>query len=243
MVLVHGAVVGGREAWRAQRPLTHQWTLVAPDRPGHGESPDARQDFENDAQLIAGQLLSEPTHLVGYSYGAIVAMLAAATRPESVRSLTVVEPPATDVAKGVAIVDQWAAAIDGVFADASNQDLGELVGRFFDVAGVPSPVPEPLPHALTRGAQALVGARSPSQARIPLDALKAAPFPMLAVSGGHMQGYEIVCDVIADATGAERRVLPGMGHLVPDLGPPFNETLEAFLARASQRDLAGDAAE
>lgn len=57
VVLVHGGVLGGRETWRAQRPLTERWTLLAPDRPGHGRTPGARQDFESEAQLLADQLL------------------------------------------------------------------------------------------------------------------------------------------------------------------------------------------
>jgi pimeloyl-ACP methyl ester carboxylesterase len=214
--------------------MTDRWTLSAPDRPGHGKSPDARQDFDPEAELIARQLLDEPVHLVGYSYGAIVAMLAAAARPDNVRSLTVVEPPATGVARGVADIDEWEAKTDDVFASAAPDDLGALVGRFFDVAGVPLSVPDPLPEALERGARALVGARPPSQAQIPLGALRAAPFPMLAISGGHMEGYEMICDVIAEGTGADRQVLAGMRHLVPDLGPAFNEVLETFLAKASQ---------
>ncbi|MGY6655809.1 alpha/beta fold hydrolase [Amycolatopsis sp. TRM77291] len=68
-------------------------------RPGHGKSPDGVQDFEVDAELIAGQVLDEPAHLVGLSYGAIVAMLAAARRPEMVRTLTVVEPPAAGIVR------------------------------------------------------------------------------------------------------------------------------------------------
>ncbi|WP_148106377.1 alpha/beta fold hydrolase [Amycolatopsis sp. WAC 01375] len=39
VVLVHGVLLGGREAWRTQRPLTERWTLLAPDRPGCGKSP------------------------------------------------------------------------------------------------------------------------------------------------------------------------------------------------------------
>lgn len=234
VVLVHGAVLGGREAWRAQRPLTERWTLLAPDRPGHGNSPDARQDFESEAYLIANQLLDEPAHLVGYSYGGIVAMLAAAERPEQVRSLTVVEPPAASVARGDVPVDQWEAKTREVFASASGEDLPGLVGRFFGIAGVPLPVPDPLPETLERGARALIGARPPGEAQIPLDALRAAAFPMLVISGGHHDGYEIVCDAIAESTGADRQVLAGMGHLVPDLGPPFNELLETFMAAANQ---------
>ena len=232
VVLIHGAVLGGRECWRAQRPLTERWTLLAPDRPGHGESPDARQDFEPEGSLIAEQLLTEPVHLVGYSYGAIVAMLAAAARPDRVRSLTVIEPPATKVGRGVEVVDEWEKLTAGLFHAAPRLDLETVVARFFDVAGVPLPVPDPLPESIERGARALQGARPPGEAELPLDALRLAPFRMLVVSGGHKEGYEIVCDLIADTTGAGREVIPGMAHLIPATGAPFNDVLEAFMADA-----------
>jgi pimeloyl-ACP methyl ester carboxylesterase len=127
VVLVHGVLLGGREAWRAQRPLTERWTLLAPDRPGHGQSPDARQDFESEAPLIADQLLTEPTHLVGHSYGAIVAMLAAASRPDAISSLTVIEPAATRAAQGDPVVDAWAAEIDELSSDPGD-DLSHSSG-------------------------------------------------------------------------------------------------------------------
>jgi pimeloyl-ACP methyl ester carboxylesterase len=140
VVLVHGGVLGGREAWRAQRPLTERWTLLAPDRPGHGQSPPARQDFEPEAALVADQLLDQPSHLVGLSYGAIVSMYAAAARPENVRSLTIVEPPACGVARGVPVVDEFAAATRAVI-ESTDLAPAEALRRFFPVVSVPSRSP------------------------------------------------------------------------------------------------------
>jgi pimeloyl-ACP methyl ester carboxylesterase len=231
VVLVHGVVLGGREAWRAQRPLTERWTLLAPDRPGHGRSPDARQDFETEAPLVADQLLQEPVHLVGHSYGGIVAMLAAARRPESVRSLTVIEPPAPGAAAGNPAVDAWSEALRTLFADPGD-DMAAFLRRFFDLEGVEVPVPEPLPEPLERGARALAPARSPTEADLPLAALAASGVPMLVISGGHHEGYEAVCDAIAAETTAQRAVIPGAGHLVPETGDPFNRRLEEFLNEA-----------
>lgn len=237
VVLVHGVILGGREAWRAQRPLTERWTLVAPDRPGHGRSPDAPQDFETEAPLIADQLLTEPVHLAGHSYGAIVAMLAAARRPEMVRSLTVIEPPATQLVRGDPAIEQWRARADSVFSDPGD-DPRDLLTRFFALAGVRMPVPDPLPEPLERGARALAGARPPTEAELPLDELRAAGFPWLVVSGGHHRGYDAVCDAIAREVNAERAVIPGAAHLVPDTGEPFNRRFEEFLtaSAASARD-------
>jgi pimeloyl-ACP methyl ester carboxylesterase len=190
--------------------------------------PRARQDFETEAPLVADQLLGEPSNLVGFSYGAIVAMLAAAHQPDNVRSLTVIEPPATGVARGDSVVDARAAELDEVFSKTGD-DLGALLKRFFDVARVPISVPDPLPEPLERGARALVGARSPTEAELPLSAILSARIPCFVVSGGHHAGYEAICDAIAKETNARRTVIRGAGHLIPETGDPFNGELEAFL--------------
>ncbi|MFJ8913947.1 alpha/beta fold hydrolase [Amycolatopsis sp. NPDC102389] len=228
VVLVHGVLLGGREAWRAQRPLSERWTLLAPDRLGHGKSPDGVQDFEVDAELIAEQVLDEPSHLVGLSYGAIVAMLAAARRPEMVRTLTVVEPPAAGVVRGDEAVDAWDAELRR-FLDGPLDDPREVFKAFFPLAGVPLPIPDPVPETLRRGARALIGMRPPGDAKLPLDALASADFPMLVITGDHRPEYEIIADAIVAGTGAGRDVVTGMGHLVPDTGAPFNARLESFL--------------
>jgi pimeloyl-ACP methyl ester carboxylesterase len=231
VVLVHGAVLGGREAWRGQRPLTERWELVAPDRPGHGRTPWARQDFEPESVLLADQLLDPPCHLVGMSYGGIVAMLAAAHKPAGVRSLTVIEPPSTAVARGVPAVDVYGAAMRDL-SMTTDVPLEEALMRFLAVVGAPVTVPRPVPPALLDGVRQILGARPPDEAELPLDTLRQAGFPMLVVSGGHMPANEIICDVIAERTGAQRAVCPGAGHLVPDTGAPFNAVLEDFLTAA-----------
>lgn len=228
VVLVHGAVLGGREAWRAQRPLTDRWTLLAPDRPGHGGTPVARTDFEPEAMMVATQLLDQPRHLVGMSYGGIVALYAAAVRAENVLSLTVIEPPCTGVARGVSEVDEYAAEVRELIEN-TDRTPAQALRRFFDVVGIHLPVDEPLPPVLEQGVRQLAGARPPDEATPPLDVVRAAPFPVLVVSGGHLRANEIICDTIAERTGAQRAVCPGAGHLVPDTGEPFNKILEQHL--------------
>ncbi|MFC0541387.1 alpha/beta fold hydrolase [Kutzneria chonburiensis] len=230
VVLVHGAVLGGREAWRGQRPLTERWTLHAVDRPGHGRSPAVgRQDFEAEAALVADEVLDRPVHLVGYSYGGLVAMDAALLRPDAVLSLTVVEPPATWLALGNPVVDAWAAELRALCA--STEPAEQMLRKFLPLAGAPVELTDPVHPTLLQGAERLRGARPPDEARPRLDALREADFPMLAVSGGHMEEYEAICDAIAKGTGAERVQCKGMAHLVPDVGEPFNTVLERFWRR------------
>ncbi|MEZ0115755.1 pimeloyl-ACP methyl ester carboxylesterase [Catenulispora sp. EB89] len=231
VLLLHGGLRGGQAGWRHQHPLTRRWTLLAPDRPGHGESPPARQDFESESVLVAHQLLDRPVHVVGMSYGAIVAMYAAALRPDNVRSLTLVEPPCTAVAAGVPAVDAYGEEVRRVLElrDATDADA---LREFLAVVGAPAEVSEPIPPSLRKGLRQLLGARPPDEAEPPLAQLRAAPFHTLVVSGGHLEANEIICDVIAAETAGSRAVCPGAGHLIPDTGKPFNDLLERHFRAA-----------
>ena len=74
--------------------------------------------------------------------------------------------------------------------------------------------------------------RLPVEADPDLDTVAALPIPKLVVSGAHSPAFDAVCDVLEERLGAERAVLPGMGHSVPRLGAPFNELLAGFVERA-----------
>src|SRR3954451_14117105 len=103
VVLVHGSVVNGETTWAAQRPLAEQFELVVPNRRGFPPGPDVeRVDFEDEAVWLE-QFVTPGTHLVGHSYGGVIALLAAARHPELLRSLTVIEPPAFGAARGIPV--------------------------------------------------------------------------------------------------------------------------------------------
>jgi pimeloyl-ACP methyl ester carboxylesterase len=227
VVLVHGSILGAKYAFIAQQPLTERWTLLAPDRIGHGDSPAGRSDFEVDARLVAEQLLDQPVHLLGNSYGGIVSMLAAVQRPANIRSLTVVEPPSVSVARGDLGVEAMVATMEEM-RERPPEDDRELLALFFSRVGVELEVPDPMPEPLLLGTRALRTTRQPDEAQIPLAELEASGIPMLVVSGGHSAAFEPICDAIATATGARREILPGAGHQVSMLGQPFNRLLEGF---------------
>ncbi len=121
LVLVHGSVVGGRGTWRTQAPLAERFELVVLERPGFPPNPPVeRVDFEEDAELVA-DLLEPGDHLVGHSYGGVISLLAAAARPGSLRSLTVIEPPATQVAIDDPAVAAFAAGGLALYADGADR--------------------------------------------------------------------------------------------------------------------------
>jgi pimeloyl-ACP methyl ester carboxylesterase len=231
LVFVHGSVVGGRGTWATQRALADRFELLVVDRPGFPPNPPvARVDFEADAMLVAG-LLEPGDHLVGHSYGGVIALLAAAARPECLRSLTVIEPPATRVAASDPAVEAFAAAGRELYASAPTSDPETFLRRFLAAVGSQFDPPTPLPPELEQGARALAVERGPWEADVPLEELGGAAFPKLVVSGAHHAAFDAICDVLERDLPAERAVLPGYGHVV-QRHPEFNDHLADFVARA-----------
>jgi pimeloyl-ACP methyl ester carboxylesterase len=233
VLFVHGSVVNGDATWAAQRPLAERFELVIPNRRGFPPGPDVESvDFEDEAAWL--DLYLEPgTHLVGHSYGGVIALLAAARRPELLRSLTVIEPPAFAVARGNPVADEYAAGAARLWQHGPREPEAFLRG-FLEAVNTPVPQAGFSP-ALLQGARTLMVERYPWTAEIPLDDLAAAPFPKLVVSGAHSDAFDAVCDVLEERLGAERVVLPGANHAVQRLGEPFNNVLTDFVDRAEQR--------
>lgn len=226
LLLVHGSVVNGEVTWNAQRPLAERFELVVPNRRGFPPGPEVeRVDFEDEAEWLE-QWLAAGTHLVGHSYGGVVALLAAARRRDLVRSLTVVEPPAFSVAQGVQAVDAFVAAGDRLWNDGPR-DPEDFLRTFLGLVG--SPQPAEMTAARLQGARMLMRERPPWKAEIPLEELDG--LPLLAVSGGHSAAFDAVCDVLEERLGAERTVLPGAGHSPQRLGAPFNAALAEFVMK------------
>ncbi len=228
IVLVHGSIAGAELTWRRQLPLAERWRLLIANRPGFGASPALeRGDFEAEAPLFA-DLLGDGAHLVGHSYGAVIALLAAARRPHAVLSLTVSEPGALRLA-GTLEGERLIADGERLYAARGSIAPADFLRLFRTGTGSSRDTPEELPEELMRGAELAMAERPPWEADIPLDALAAAGFPALVISGGHSPVFEAVCDTIASRLGGERAVIEGRGHNIPETGDPYNRRLEGFL--------------
>jgi pimeloyl-ACP methyl ester carboxylesterase len=235
VLLVHGSVVGAARTWRHQLALAEHWTLLLPNRPGFGASPPLpRGDFELEAPLIA-ELLGDGAHLVGHSYGAVIALCAAALRPQAVRSLTVSEPGCLRLAAGEEIVDRQIAAGELLYGAAASFAPLEFLRAFRGGVGSTNETPAELTGELLQGARLLMRERPPWEADPPLEPLRRATFPKLVLSGGHSPVFEAVCDALAEGIGAQRCVIAGRGHTIPAAGAPYNERLHAFLRESERR--------
>jgi pimeloyl-ACP methyl ester carboxylesterase len=230
LLFVHGSVVNADLTWSAQKRLADRFEIVAPNRRGFPPGAEVeRVDFEDEAVWLE-PFLEPVAHLVGHSYGGVIALLTAARRPELVRSLTVIEPPAFGIAQGIPAADDFTARIEEHWTHGPRDPAAFLRG-FLALVGSSAPPGDFTPELL-QGARTLMVERSPAEATIPFDELVRAPFPKLVVSGGHSPAFEAVCDVLEERLGAERAVLPGAGHSVQRLGEPFNDLLAGFVERA-----------
>ncbi|MFM7069524.1 MAG: alpha/beta fold hydrolase [Actinomycetes bacterium] len=227
VVMVHGDVSGATATWSEQAPLGDRFRLRMVNRRGFGNSTDTdAEDFEVDAADVA-ELLDTPAHLVGHSYGGVVALLAASLRPEQVRSLTVFEPPALGLTIDRPETAAFVERITSIVATAPTPE--EFLPQFVvAVGGDPARLPSPLPPPVVKAASIQLHGRWPWEARIPLEDLAAAPFPKLVVSGGHSALFDGVCDVLEASFGCRREVLAGAGHGIPMLGAPVNDLLAEF---------------
>jgi pimeloyl-ACP methyl ester carboxylesterase len=219
LVLLHGSVTNAALSFGAQKPLSPRLDLVLPNRPGFPPNPPVeRVDFDEDAVWLE-TVVQPGDHLVGHSYGGVVALLAAPRLP--LASLTVIEPPAFGVARGDPAVERWLEIAAALPRDSVRAHLE----AFLPHVGAPFPLPDPLPPDLQQGAEAFYSERRPDEAAIPLAPL---PYPVLVVTGDHEPAFEAVADVLCERLGAERLVLAGAGHAV-QRAPGFNDALKAFV--------------
>ena len=236
VLLVHGGA-SPQTTWSPLEHLSERWTLLVAYRRGYAPSPDppaGRQDFELDAADIE-PLLDDHPHLVGHSYGGVVAALAATRRPDHVRSLTLLEPalflPIEDpeVARFARIGEQ-------VLARGLDTEPATL-REFLKAAGAPVSDVGPLPDEVARSVRRAQGSRPPSEAHPPLEILREAGIPSLVVSGNHHLAVERMCDAVTTALAAKRLVCPGAGHFIA-AAPGFAEQLERFLSSVDRPTVA-----
>lgn len=97
LVLVHGSFSDYQTNWELVLPFfTQKFTVYAFARRGRGETDDISERSVQDESLDVCELIStigKPVFLLGHSYGAHVALGAAAIVPYRVRKLLLYEPP------------------------------------------------------------------------------------------------------------------------------------------------------
>lgn len=234
LVLVHGGIGDGENAWEAMLPhLTDRFTCYLPSTRGRGLSADhpdhSPPRLEDDVTAFVDSI-GEPVCVVGWS-GSGAWVLGAAARSDAVAAVAAYEPTLIptmaedDLAETVGTMQQvGAAAADGRLVEAvrtfatwiCNEKETAALARtsFADVwaAGVP---------AMLRFVQqdgVYEGPRSTDP-----EALARIPVPVLVLMGQQTRlrpffsaAAEFIAEHVADSQVWE---LPGTGHFAPVLAP------------------------
>ena len=103
VLLIHSGGLNSRQWRNLEAMLTPRFRVLAPDLLGYGNSgpwPEGEPfHFLQDVEYLESLLVpdGEPVHLVGHSYGGLLALQLAIRHPELVRSIAVYEPVAFGV--------------------------------------------------------------------------------------------------------------------------------------------------
>jgi len=227
---VQGGSAAGERNFAYQKPLADEgWQLFVPDRPGHGRSADPERGDDAEADGVwAAALLGEGAHLVGHSFGGMVALHAAALRPGAVHSLTLIEPAAFQIATRSAAVRRL--LLQMIWARLSSFSAASRAQRLMRLLGIPPMPAAPDVAQLARQDAGIRRMRRPSKASVErdLDEVKRAGIPLLTISGGWSKAFDDTC-MIAAARGGGRHVISASPHHFTQWnGTSFNNLLSGF---------------
>lgn len=226
VVLLHGGFCSAA----VMRPVGEQlrgYTVIAPERPGHGRTPDrpgplSYADSLSDTLAHLDALGIGPAHVVGFSDGAILGLLLARDHPERVRSLVAISAnlhPGPEV---------WAA--DDPRTDDAMEDAGRLLRLEHEALS-----PEPPGHADDLLARLSTMWRSEPQ--IGPTSLADVGVPTLVMAADRdtiaLDHTRLVADSVP---GAQLCVVPGATHMLVRERPRLVGLVVAeFLAEVSAR--------
>ena len=226
-ILLHSSGASGQQWRRLAGSLMERKCRVAlPDLSGHGASPawspSKHFDFHVDVDAVTALLdaQTEPTHLVGHSYGGFIALQAALVRPAKVRSLTVYDPVSLGVLDRVRDNDVVTELeqMRSRWAEASQEEFLTAFVDFWGGQGAFRNVREDVRTEMRRtGWVVREGVRTLAHDETPASAYATLSFPALLMSGeasptAARRVIERLSEVIKRAHIA---VIPGAAHFGP----------------------------
>jgi aspartate dehydrogenase len=240
IVLLHG-IGSSATSWSRLQPLLAGHRLIAPDFPGYGDSADADGiPLAALAGRIAALIDAEggSAHVVGLSFGALVALALAHRSPERVRSLVLADATLGRGAFPAAERDRWLAGrlafADGIAAGAAER------ARAIAAPGAPDDVVAEITANMRRarpaGYRAVARIVAATDARPWLGTI-AVPALVLCGAADTVVGVplaETIADALPDARYA---TIAGAGH-APHVEQPaaVAAAIGAFIASVEAPD-------
>ncbi len=242
VVMVHGSIqgssIGGDRHFSAQEKLASRgWQIIVPDRPGHGRSPSPGRPDDGflDGHLVV-ELLGNGGHLVGHSFGGVVALCAAAERPEAVRSLTLIEPALHQLAIADPAVQAFFKRQVQIFQ--SGKSPAEILLEFSKEAGIPASIRggNTDPREAARVGQSLLTVHFPSndQLRELAATVDKSRIPVLIVTGGWNPAFDASASIIGPLMGGRHQIVRSPDHFPQLADNEFNDVLDQFMRDADR---------
>ncbi|GGL75298.1 alpha/beta fold hydrolase [Wenxinia marina] len=221
-LLLHGGLSRSERLMPLAGALADRMTMVVPDLPGHGRSPDwdGQGDYHAACVEAVAPLAEAGMHLIGHSFGGTVALRLAIERPGMVSRLTLIEPvmfaaagdtpAARDHEAGYAEVRaQIAAGNPAAAAEAFLALWGPGVWARMDRAARRDAARRmPLIEAAEAGIMGDSGAVVPRLRDL------AVPVHLIRGSETHPVVADIHAGLMARLPDARETVIPGGGHMV-----------------------------
>ena len=242
LLLVHGSAASA-EGWGGQLTgLRDRFHVIAVDRRGTGRSPltpevgaySVAEHAQDLADLIVQRGLPTPV-VCGSSFGAVITLHLARTRPELVRGVVLAEPPLPPQDRWPKVMEDFLADFRRTLAEAD----GPAVARLFLRTVVGEEDFENMPPAWRARSEALW-----PQIRMDVEALAAYPpelgalkglrVPALMLGGSRSTGFyvftlERLRMLLPESA---RLTLDGAGHMMHlDRPEAFNRAVTAFAER------------
>ncbi len=235
VILVHGVLDGIGAFAMIELELAARYQVWVYDRRGRGGSGDAEEysiDREVDDLRAVIAATGRAPHVVGHSYGAVIALRAQLAGAD-MRSLTVYEPPLNPETIRPDDVDEIRSAADEGRTDHAIEVMARrLAGISHDELHVAMSVP-PVRKRLRDGV--LTAPREVDEVRVgDWTGLPVTGVPTLVIRGGRdvSPAYPTAEQAAAIATDVEVVTIPDQGHLANVFAPnEFAAAIVDFLDR------------
>ena len=233
--------------WRPlMEHLSSAFRVIAADTLGAGKSPSWPSDRDVSLSDEAAFLepvfarAGDPFALVGHSYGAAVALIAALDNPERVSRMVVYEPTLFSLLEedspGQDAFNEIYEVADAAAAHVEMGDTHRAAQRFIDYwmgagswAGTPQPLKEPIAGSMVNVAG---WAQALRDEPTPLERFRTLDVPVLYLVGEHSpNSSKGVARLLAETLPqVETLQLEGLGHMAPITHPgDVNELIARFL--------------
>jgi len=250
VLLLHSGGMSSRQWRKLEGVLAQTYQVIAPDFLGSGDNPpwpgDTPFHFDLDVEAV-GLLLEthdQPVHLVGHSYGGLIALMLARRYGQRVASLAVYDPVAFGIlhdppdAEGLADLTQ--AAENPLFSDdarGGSDGWFELFVDYWNGPGTYRALPAPAREAFVRvGRKVYFEVKTLTADRTPASAYAGITAKTLVIGGEKSPpaARRVVARLGKTIPGARIEVVAGAGHMGPiSHAARVNELVAAHVVAAS----------